>query len=145
MVNLAAYVKGTTKIVRLAVYDTSNNLLIDSDQCPFNDSSLAWQGKTWSSGYPTLTGGTSYRLALVVNSNNVIIAYDTGDSGDYTRGPGWVNYVTEGWPNPLADNDDGTQKVYIRCGVEAAAGGGATLTAEQVGSDIHLDWTMPGD
>jgi hypothetical protein len=38
-----------------------------------------------------------------------------------------------------------TMDVAPQIAMPAAAGGGGTLTAEQVASEIHLDWTMPGD
>jgi hypothetical protein len=131
--------------VRCAIYTAAGTFVAqwDTEKDPAGAGWLAvtsFVDRVGGAISPQLTGGDSY-LLVVGGDGSVEVYYD-----DVGSGVGHVDYAdyTGGFPVSLSHNDQ-TREPCIRCGVEAAAGGGATLVAEQVGSEIHLDWTMPGD
>lgn len=131
-----------TGSVRMGLYDLSLNLLAQTT----TKSAVAGAWLTWSDAYITwvlgsaLAGGTNYIIACAVKESFGFKGSTPGGGGGRYN---WTDY-TAGLPDPSPAGSS-TNNIYnLRCGVEAAGGGG-TLVAEQVTSEIHLDWTMPGD
>lgn len=118
LVELSAYVYRIalgTGHIRLAIYDTSNNLLYQgSAEVTVDNADPDWIGHTGITGQ-TLTGGTNYRIALTTDSSDVEVYYNLYSIGDFTSLP--ADY-TGGWPNPLADQDDDDYAHNARAGVD---------------------------
>lgn len=123
LVELQAYVRqyiSTTTNIRLALYDTSNNLIYQgSAEVLVSNASFAWMGHTGITGV-VLTGGTNYRIALSYDGF-LEIAYNLETAGNHTGST--VDY-TGGWPSSLSDGSDDDYIKSIRAGVDPGTGGG---------------------
>ncbi len=88
-----------------------------------NDNTYAWREQTGLSG-TNLTGGTSYRLAIMGDNDNVYYGRYGGPSGAEGNKSG-QSYAS---PPTNISADSGTNDIYsyFRCGVIAAGGGAPT-------------------
>lgn len=125
--SIEAYVKSNDTInnvsLRLAIYDTSNNLVAQgSAAVTFASDTPAWRGHSnhaLISGDPKyLTGGTSYKFALTVNPGavNIYVYYTAGTSGDYKTDS--TDY-TGGFPSTIAPATNNLALIGIRASVWA--------------------------
>ncbi len=123
VVELSAYVGWlqTTPTIRLAIYDTSHNLVCQGTSA-VSMVAASWQGHMTASTITpnpcNLTGGTQYDLAYAVagGSGDWMQYYLSAASGSDTYGT--TDYATGGFPASLADATDAAAVVSIRCGVQ---------------------------
>jgi hypothetical protein len=87
---------------------------------------------TWHVG-TALTGGTTYKILVTTDTNSAF----TGSTG---RPANTLSYAsgdyTAGMPDPSPAASTYTYEPNLRCGVEAAAGGGATYPARGIARGI---------
>jgi hypothetical protein len=126
---LQAFVKtngGTPGNIRMALYDTSDNLIAEgASEITVDNTTAQWIGHTSfldSNGNPAtinLTGGTTYRFAFSTDSNDVVIYYhDTaGSSGDQKYQT--VDY-TGGFPDPYSGGRNQAYNIGGRVKVTSA-------------------------
>jgi hypothetical protein len=122
---------------RVAIYDTSNNLIAQGSAEVEVVEGPSWQGHlTQASITPnptTLTGGNSYKLAYTKDNANITEYYITGSAGDFEYAS---TDLTGGFTDPLANSANTTAGRYcIRCGVTAVV----TATIEQEGFRARKD------
>ena len=122
----------TTGHTRMAIYDTSGNFVFQGEENTTDQSSLGWHSVTAFQDValapvvdPQLDGGTDYVLILGYGAAATsTLKYTTGSSGDSEYG---VTDYSDGFPATFnLTLTDRTWIPCIRCGVTAAAGGGAT-------------------
>ena len=115
--------------IRLALYDTSRNLICQgsAEMDVALITSHGWQTHTefvdadGEPVSPTITGGTNYIIALAGDTSNAYI-WCTGVTS------GWMkrdDEYTGGYPASLPWFTTWEKKFGVRCGVEASAAGGA--------------------
>ncbi len=117
---LSAYVRFTSGNQRLALYDTSGNLICQGTGEIAISNTAGWQGHlTQASITPnptTITGGASYKIATTVDVTGVVAYYVAGSGQDYAA----VDY-TGGFPESLGAGADPMIVFAIRCGVDPVA------------------------
>jgi len=110
--------------LRLAVYDSSHNLICQGAEEVAISGDLGWQGHlTQASITPNpcnLTGGVQYDLVWAVDAATNLYYYDNGEADAYTYN---TNDYTGGFPASLADSVNLARIISCRCGVDAAVGG----------------------
>jgi hypothetical protein len=110
---------GSTGNIRMAIYDTSKNLICQGNaEIDVNGSGSNWVSHTSFTGTAQLTGGTAYLLVITADSSNVSCWDDTVTSGYIIRETG---ELTGGFSATLTLGSNDVRKWCIRCGVEAAA------------------------
>ncbi len=122
VVNLSVWAKTRSAPhgnIRLALYDSGGNLVIQGAAEVLVDSAdAAWVGHDFD-GSVTITGGSSYYIGFTEDSLLTFIhcAYPGGTQcyGDY------VDY-TGGFPDPWDISATETLLISVRCGVEAVGG-----------------------
>ena len=123
----------TTGHTRMAIYDTSGNFVFQGEENTTDQSSLGWHSVTAFQDValapvvdPQLDGGTDYVLILGYGAAATsTLKYTTGSSGDSEYG---VTDYSDGFPATFnLTLTDRTWIPCIRCGVTAAAGGGAVV------------------
>lgn len=115
---LSSYIRYTSGNTRLALYDTSGNLICQGTGEVAIGNTAGWQGHLVQSGITpnptTITGGTSYKIAITVDVAGVVAYYVAGAGGqDYGLGD-----YTGGFPSTLGAGSDPGNVFAIRCGVD---------------------------
>lgn len=125
---------GTAGVVRLAIYDTSNNFIAQgSAGISVTSTSAGWVEHTefvdvdGDSISPVLTGGQGYRIAVAISAADTKLYYNKGSTGDQyawalTGSGDDKTYAADGYPDPIPQSGGGSQayRVALRAGVEAA-------------------------
>lgn len=134
---LAFYCKsngGTPGHIRVAIYDTSRNLIAEgSAELTVSSTTAGWVTHSafvdpaGSPSTPILTGGTDYILVFAVDSTDVTIYYTAGSNGDVAYN---TNDYTGGFPDTLASGTNYNRRYPIRAGVEEVGGGSVLLHAQ---------------
>jgi hypothetical protein len=118
LVELSAYVRsggGTPGHVRLAIYDTSNNLIYQGNvEVTVSNTTADWIGHTGITGV-ILQGGTNYKIAASFDSSDVQPSYYIGTLGDHSS---YSADYTGGWPSSLADGGNEDWIKSVRAGVQ---------------------------
>jgi hypothetical protein len=103
---------------RLAIYSSDGATLIAQGSAEFSitGGSDAWQGHTWTTGFPVLTGGTKYRIAVCADGD----VQTTHARDSYPSNCGYYDTVdrTGGFSEPLPAGSQGNVLWPMRCGVE---------------------------
>lgn len=113
---------GTAGDIRLAIYDTSWNLICQwTNALSVSDDTPAWRDVVAAdmTGTKTLTGGTSYRIAYSMATDYPRIGYHTEFlSGDWKYEAG--DYSAGGFPASLSEPNDGSTagRMFVRVGLQ---------------------------
>ncbi len=123
VVAIEAYVKQSEagKNIRLAIYDTSKNLVCQGSAAVTVVSSTgAWEGHVGVSNISpnpcNLSASTAYKLAATGDTNAYVNDVDTGSSGDMEEIG--TNY-TSGFPASMGSGSDSTRKLTIRVQIQS--------------------------
>lgn len=128
LISLGLYVKGgdTASDIRLAIYDTSLNFIAQGS-AKITIGILvaaAWAEHTAFTNvagnpiFPTLTGGTTYVVAVTMDDQGASKAYKAVANGDVLYLA--TDYTDAGFPDPLAAGAADTTGIRIQAGVEPA-------------------------
>jgi hypothetical protein len=125
--------------IKLAVYTSGGTLVCESTDwlmppdylAPFKWVVATFSSLTWRNGYTTLTGGSSYKLAVLVKSGQtyISIGVDTVTSGDIAAF-GSQTYTTMPDPIPggLSNSNAGAM---LRCSVSPGSSSGFIAKARR--------------
>jgi hypothetical protein len=138
---LGAYCyRDQTGHIRMAIYDTSLNFICQGSAeldvatvTPANGwlSHVAFTDVGGSAISPQLTGGVEYVLSISSDSSGPNVYQDTVTAG-YERFSYDYTDSTGGFPADLTlERTTDTREWNVRCGVEAAAGGGGSVVSKQ--------------
>lgn len=118
--------------IRIAIYDTSLNLLFEgsAEIAVSGGATPAWYTHTSfldaagdPAASPAITGGTSYILAVTADGD-IHGHKAAGSSGDHKY---IATDYTGGFPDPIAAGTNSATLEDVRCGVEPAPVGGANI------------------
>ena len=132
VVELGAYVDLDSGSLRLAIYDASSNFIAQGDAVITGTHALNWETHTafhnaaGADITPTLMGGANYKLCMSLTAGATCNCRHTAGSAGQGKATSGSDY-TGGYPDPLPAQDDNSRIWCIRCGGEAAAGGGAVV------------------
>jgi len=108
--------------VRLAVYDTSLNLICEgSAEILINSATEQWWDHVAFTGTPTLTGGTNYIIAASIDSSLISYAYTSVTNA--SKALSSTDY-TGGYPDPIGAGSTDSIKLAVRAYVTGGGGGG---------------------
>jgi hypothetical protein len=122
--------------IRMGIYDGTTLIVESNSEKAAGTGARAWTSwddteLTWHVG-TALVGGTTYKMVVAGDANfgpfgtNVAAGDAKYYNGDYTAG----------MLDPLNAGSNDTAQQNVRCGVEAAAGGGATYPARGIARGI---------
>ena len=125
VVALGHYCYGSSASIRCAVYSTDGNTRYAQGNAGVTPAaSAAWAVHSGITQDSPLTGGNNYML--VVSSSGIISnGYATVASNGCKYASG--DYVAGGFPATLSLSSGYTHLPIVRCGVDAAAGGGLSI------------------
>lgn len=122
---LSAYVMSLSipRVIRVAIYDSSHNLVAQGSSPAVAGTTPAWYGhlapEEITPNPAIIIGGAQYDLAFAVPAY-VYRYWEPGDANAYTYQL-YLNYYTDGFPQTLGDVTNYGGLVSIRCGVDPAA------------------------